>query len=439
MTLDEIIYRNYTPTPFWALDPVVWQDLVSALDGENRAVLASYPFKWAFTHPNDSRGAVEFLEGIGVGGERVRVDAIERLASGLPTFESLISKGSVDWKKPSINDVPVDGFRMIPEWEPMAGTLINWPTFYPPLWETFRQMVDALSHATVYLRIPEGYLGAVILAWLEVEGIELGAVRPVPGPVGDIWARDYSPVYGMNRYSGEPVVHKFAFAAYYPEYREKFQLINDIDDRFAWTEGFQVYRTEIMYDGGYLLTDGNGTYIMTRRVLWDNTSLPNLYARLEAWLGADRLIFINEEPGDALGHINNLKFISPNKMLIGMPEDVSSPVYKYLANLHELFAKYGYEVISLPCPVGPTHLLPGDYYPARGYYANSLLLNQRVLVCQYGRELQKYDEEALQVYRTSLPDYEVIPIDCSILANGGGGINCSTHEIPDVNKITLTP
>ncbi len=48
---------------------------------------------------------------------------------------------------------------------------------------------------------------------------------------------------------------------------------------------------------------------------------------------------------------------------------------------------------------------------------------------------QKYDEAAVEIYRNTLPDYEVIPIDCSILANGGGGINCTTHEIPDFTRL----
>ncbi len=68
------------------------------------------------------------------------------------------------------------------------------------------------------------------------------------------------------------------------------------------------------------------------------------------------------------------------------------------------------------------------------FYANSLMMNHQVLVCLYGRSLEKYDEEAQEVYRQALPDHEVAPIDCSILANGGGGINCSSYEIPDITE-----
>ena len=433
--MQDVIRRNFIPMPFWAMDPAIWQAFARALRGEARAVLSCYPFKWAFAHPHSAQGALEFLQDIGVDDEgRVSAAGVQEQFATLPTFESLLRQGCVDWEKAEVDDTPVDGFRMIPEWEPMAGTLINWPTFYPPLWETFRHMVEAVSHATVFLRVPEGYLGAAVLAWLGAQGVNLAAVRAVPGPVGDIWARDYSPLYGVNRYTGEPVVHKLSFAAFHPDYRTHFKSIVDIDDRFAWTEGYKVYRSNIMYDGGYVVTDGAGTYIMTRRVLWDNAHVPNLYARLEAWLGADRLIIVDEEPGDALGHIGYFKFISPQKMLMGMPDDENSPRYGYYVKLQKLFVDCGYEVVTLPYVIGAYRDLPDGTPSVRGLYANSLMMNGRVLVCQYGDDLKEYDAQTVEIYRRELPDYDVIPIDCSITANGGGGINCTTHEIPAIIK-----
>jgi hypothetical protein len=41
----------------------------------------------------------------------------------------------------------------------------------------------------------------------------------------------------------------------------------------------------------------------------------------------------------------------------------------------------------------------------------------------------------LEVLRQALPDYEVIAIDASFLANDGGAINCSSKEIPAVSQV----
>jgi len=325
---------------------------------------------------------------------------------------------------------------MIPEWEPMLGVLLNWPTFYPPLWDTYLQLVTALDHVQVYLRLPEGYLGAAALAWLGAMGVDLNQVQPLPGPLGDIWARDYSPIYGINTYTGEAVAHKFKFAAYSPAYRDTFRPSVKVDDRFVWTEGFETYRSTILIDGGNLLTNGDGTYVLTRRVLRDNAGVPNLYAKLEQWLGAERLIIIDEEPGDRIGHINQLKFLSRNKILIGIPDSKDSPRLKYLQNLHTLFEIYGYDVIGLPFPESLGRLRVGGEQVGPALYANSLLVNGRALVSTFG--IEEYDSAALEIYRNALPDYEVIGIDASILINDGGAINCASKEIPDVSIAQAT-
>ena len=431
-----LLLNAYIPAAFWAMDSHLWQEYLDELPNEHHDVLSVYPFKWAHAWPRNPQSALDFLRDIGVDDGQTTADAIEAQYVQLPAFEELIAQGAVDWEEPRGNMVPSHGFRMVAEWEPMAGTLINWPVFYPPLWETFKQMVAAASNATVFLRIPEGYLGAGVLVWLKDQGIDMGAVRAIPGPLGDIWAKDYSPVFGVNRYTGEPVAHKLAFAAFYPAYRKGFRHIVEIDNRFSWVDGYQVYRTEIMYDGGYLCTDGDGTCIVTRRMFSDNSDIPNLFAKLEAWLGAERLVVIDEEPGDVLGHINHLKFIDSKRVLLGMPEEERHPIYRYQSNLERLLEKLGYEVIHLPCPLGATWDVP-FWSPPAILYANSLIVNDRILTTKYGHGLEKYDQEAFEIYQKALPDHEVIPIDCAVLANGGGGVYCTTHSVPDVNKLRI--
>lgn len=420
--------RDFWPVPFWGMDHRLWMQYVESLEGEKRRVLALYPFKWAYDPPHDSGTAVEFLREIGVNDDRVSADSVQTAFEGMTTFENLEHQGKVEWREPGADEGPADGFRMIPEWEPMAGVLLNWPTFYSPLWETFRQMIAALDHVTTFLRIPEGHLGAAVLAWLNAQGIDLSTVCPIPGPLGDIWARDYSPIYGINTYSGEAVAHKFVFAAYGRDYREACRYSVDVDDRFIWKEGFKVHRSAILLDGGNLLTDGNGTYILTRRVLRDNASVPNLCTQLEHWLGADRLIILDEQPGDTLGHINHIKFISPRRVLVGVPDREGSALSRYLRKAQALFERHGYEVVEIPIPTGLAQTMVGGTATAHGLYANSLLVNRRVLAATFG--VEEHDAAALDVYREALPDYEVIGINASILANDGGAINCSSKEIP---------
>ena len=129
-----LILNNYIPAPFWAMNPLTWQKYVKQLDWDDRRVLSYYPFRWAYVHPNSTGEAVDFLQDIRVDDGLVSRESIESQVEILPSFESLLMGDSVDWEEPLGDDLPPPGFRMIAEWEPMAGTLINWPTFYPPLW-----------------------------------------------------------------------------------------------------------------------------------------------------------------------------------------------------------------------------------------------------------------------------------------------------------------
>ena len=131
-------FKNYIPLPFWGVDQEYWYQYVNALKEDDRDVLSYYPFRWAFAPPHDAVTSVEFLRGIGVDDERVSADAVEAQCETLPTFAELQARGSVEWGDGAFDENPPPGFRMIPEWEPMAGALFHWPVFYPPLWETFQ-------------------------------------------------------------------------------------------------------------------------------------------------------------------------------------------------------------------------------------------------------------------------------------------------------------
>jgi len=426
-------YWNYAPMAFWSMDSNIWTKYVSNLKGDDRDTLSNFPFKWTYVPPHDAKTAKSFLEDISVDSEDIELDAIESHLEGMPKFEDLVASEEIRWSDRGFSDTPSTGFRMIPEWEPMAGAILNWPVFYPPLWETFRQMISALDHATTLLRIPEGYLGASVLTWLEKQEIDLSKIRPIPGPIGDIWARDYSAVYGVNPYTGEALAHKFAFAAFSPEYREQFKSVVEIDDRFIWAEGFEVRRSEILFDGGNILTDGNGTYFMTRRIVTDNQSVPNLMAKLKAWLGADRIFIFDEEPGDILGHICNFKLIGPQKVVVGLPDRDDTSLARYLAKIRKMFIGLGFEIVDIPCGDGFQHTLPDGYNDYPGAYANSLMINKRLLLPVYDRkDMVEHNTRAINEYKAALPGFEIIPIEASVLGNGGGAINCSTKEVPEI-------
>ena len=437
MAKDSEKYAAYLATPFWDIRRAQWLQYVNALRGEERQVLSHYPFRWVYAPPHDEATGIEFLRDHDLDLGDVQAAAIEDLQAKLPTFESLRAQGAVEWIEDRIDAAPCYGFRQVPEWEPMAGLLIHWPTLYPPLWKTYRQVIAALDHVTIFLRIPESHFGATVLAWLEANGIDLEKVRPIPSPISDIWAKDYAPFYGVNTYTGEPVAHKFAYAAHAEGDCEFDSECNEIDEKLNWIEGFKSYRTDIRIDAGMIqTTDGDGTYILTRRVLWDNAAIPNLHARLAGWFGADELIFIDEQPGDILGHINHFRFVAPKKVMLAVSDEKGTPVDRYLSALRAQFDARGYEVIEIPYTERFDVRTPygGSVNPV--LYANCVMMNERVIVPIFDMEgTEPYNERAVEAYQRALPDRQIIPLDVTVLSIQGGGIYCGSKEIPDLTQL----
>ena len=65
-----------------------------------------------------------------------------------------------------------------------------------------------------------------------------------------------------------------------------------------------------------------------------------------------------------------------------------------------------------------------------GYtYVNSLILDNQVFLPVYQ---QPEDAQAIAVYHSVLPEYEIVPIDCYNIYNlYGGAIHCLTREVPE--------
>ena len=426
-------FRNYVPLPFWAMDSSEWLKYADGLAEADRGLLSLFPFKWAYVRPSDASSALKYLQEIRMATPEIGEDAIEDVHSHMPTFEQLVAKGSISWSREVCTSPPSYRFRMTPEWEKMSGVILNWPVFYPPLWNVYREMISSLDPVMTYLRIPEGYLGAAVLAWLRSHGIHDAKIRAIPGPVGDIWPRDYSPLYGIDADSGEAVAHKFTFAAYYEEYRRKYRYIVELDDTFAWAEGYKLARSEMMMDGGSVITDGDGTYIITQRVLDDNVGITDVREKIKAWLGADRLIVVDEEPGDMLGHVCNFKIIGPAKAVVGLPDRIDTPLWRYLKDIEKMLTALGYDVVVIPCGTELRHSAGWEHEDYPGAYSNSLIVNDRLLVPQYyWKGFENLNIRAVDAYKDALPGHEIVPVDCMIIGNGGGAVNCSSKEFPAV-------
>ena len=83
-----------------------------------------------------------------------------------------------------------------------------------------------------------------------------------------------------------------------------------------------------------------------------------------------------------------------------------------------------YRLVALPLPPPIFDEDDGTRLPAT--YANFLFVNNAVLVPVYNVDT---DAEALATIAATLPDYEVVPVDCRALIRQHGSLHCATMQL----------
>jgi agmatine deiminase len=146
-------------------------------------------------------------------------------------------------------------------------------------------------------------------------------------------------------------------------------------------------------------------------------------------LGASKVIWIPGDPDETGtdGHIDGIAaFIEPGRILVEISPDSSDPHYpvgqnnvKALKNIKDAKGR-ALEI---------DFIYEGDYsvleFDECRSYINSYLANGAVIVPGYNHER---DHLAVETYQKIYPDREVVQIQISDIAIGGGGIHCITQQ-----------
>ena len=316
------------------------------------------------------------------------------------------------------------------EWAPHERCVVAWPA-RADMWRDRFDEAKA-THAAVVNAI--GRFEPVLLVADPGAGDEAAAACPdaevVEWPIDDSWARDIGAIVltdGGRRVGLNPVFNSWG---------EKF-LPYDEDARFAerMCEHLGLERLDafpFVLEGGAITVDGAGTVITTEQCLLNPNRNPSLdragiEAELRRWLGVERVVWLRHglvEDDDTDGHVDNVALcVRPGVVLaqtVADPDDVN---HARLRENVEVLSDAGYEVIEID--VLPTVEIDGE--SARVPPLNTYLADGAAIVpVVEGPE----GDAALDQLRAALPDREVVGVDGSVLAYGGGGIHCITQQVP---------
>ena len=277
---------------------------------------------------------------------------------------------------------------------------------------------------------------------LQSAGTSLDCVHFVQVPVRSKWIRDYGPVAikTVNR----------DWALLDADYFDNSLLaISPHEDRLptllAQRLGLQSIRVPLGIQHGNLLSNGQGLYVTTRKLLEDNAArgydAKSVDQVLKRYYGAKEVVLLDNLIGEPTGHVDMFAtFTSANTIVVGSFELRDDPenaaiLDRNAAHLAATFTADGpLRVVRIPMPrkrrSGAGPLLWATYTNVT--YANQILL---VPVCQ-GSNADEANA-AINVYRQLLPDWRIVRIDATPLMQQFGSLRCATMNLGSVGALRL--
>lgn len=314
------------------------------------------------------------------------------------------------------------------EFEHQAAIMIgaNEMLAYHP--RTFIQMVAALRKKVKVLGLiwsEEQRSQAVDL--LKANNLPADAVDFYVWPSKSMWVRDYGPFFVMENKDGPAHVVDYQYIQPNRDYGELFGTT------FAGTFGYKFSRAELSFEGGNLLTNGEGLCVTSNILFNQNSSRgydeSQLGAQLADMFRFKRWTHLKPLEGEPTGHADMFCTIcSPNQAIVGSYSSEQDSINSTILDddaatlSKEETSKGSMQVARIPMP---DHR-DGNWRT----YTNVIYANGTLLVPQYGSRDGDLDKIALATYRKILPNWEVVGIDCSTLADKRGALHCISFNIP---------
>jgi len=247
----------------------------------------------------------------------------------------------------------------------------------------------------------------------------------------DVWMRDYGPTFLLHKQSGKKAAVRWIFNAWGGKYDDLIPD-NETGDKIAANAECEIFRPNIVMEGGSIDVNGEGAVLTTEQCLLNKNRNPNLAREkiesyLADYLGVSDIVWLGEgiAGDDTDGHIDDFaRFAGKKTVVCAYEENASDPNHKPLAEAHSILAEL-FETIKLPMPLPIIDPVENRRLPAS--YANFYIGNKCVLLPVFG---DKNDKAAQEIMQSCFPKREIISIPSKELVYGYGGIHCVTQQEP---------
>jgi len=332
--------------------------------------------------------------------------------------------------------------RLPAEWEPHESTAMCWPVRVD-MWGDLLADAEA-AHAEVANAIARFEPVTMLAA---PRSAERAAARCGPGvdvvelPIDDSWFRDSGPIYVVDD-AGSRVATDWRFNSW----GEKFLPYADdaaAAERFATLVGHPVRSIEMVFEGGSISGDGEGTLVTTTQCLMHPNRNPtmtqtDIEATLRVEFGAECVVWLPHGlalDDDTDGHVDNIAaFAAPGRLVLQGCDDPGEHDWLRL-DVDRRVAQGALDARGRSIEVVTVPVLPfAEIDRGEGAervvvpYLNYYLGNGFVLIPTCGHDA---DADMAALIAEQYPGREAVTLDVgAILAAGGGGIHCITQQLP---------
>ena len=327
------------------------------------------------------------------------------------------------------------------EWAPHAQCWMAWPC-RPDTWdhagagslararEAYAQVAKAIAdfEPVTMLARPADVAEASLMCGSDVH------VRQAA--LSDSWVRDTGPTFLLDaggRLAG--VDWQFnAWGGLYEDYADDASVAARILER----TGVRRFEAPLVFEGGSVTVDGEGTGIVVEECLRNPNRNPSLSKQqiedlLKDYLGLDKLIWLARglEDDETDGHVDEVAcFVAPGRVAVlsaGDPKDENfTRLTAARALLKEETDAQGrpFDVVELPQPA-PQRLPDGRRQILS--YVNHYVANGAVIVPLFD---DPADSDALELFTKLYPGREVVSVPGLDISVGGGCVHCITQQQP---------
>lgn len=255
----------------------------------------------------------------------------------------------------------------------------------------------------------------------------------------DTWARDCSAL--CIEQDGEVILQDFTFNAW----GNKFPSDKDNTMTKALENIYlkDLQSHDFVLEGGAIESNGVDTILTSSACILNSNRNSHLNSiettqKLNDFFGATKILYLNHgylEGDDTDSHIDTLaRFINEDTIMYVQCLDTKDVHYKELSlmekELQTMAKEHNFTLI--PLPMTEAIYFEEERLPAT--YANFLFINGAILVPTYG---EKEDTQALNIFKNTFKDKDIIPINCSTLIKQHGSLHCVTMNFSSAVRLLI--